>query len=116
MLLQRSEAGAAGARAGPGPARGWAVAAGAAGGLGEHPLAAGALERVDLQARQLVGGGDAGMAEQVARAGDGRTTCDTPGCVTLVADTGSGRPAGESMGAMAAVAERTISSQISDVG
>jgi hypothetical protein len=40
-----------------------AVAAGAAGRLGEHPVAAGALEGVDLELGLLVGGGDAGVAE-----------------------------------------------------
>jgi len=32
----------------------------------QHPVAAGALEDVDLRVRLLVGGGDAGVAEQVA--------------------------------------------------
>jgi hypothetical protein len=40
-----------------------AVGGGAACGLGEHPVAAGALEGVDLQAGLLVGGGDAVVAE-----------------------------------------------------
>jgi hypothetical protein len=40
-----------------------AVGPGAAGGLGEHPIAAGALEGVDLELGLLVGGGDAGIAE-----------------------------------------------------
>jgi len=44
------------------------VGAGAAGGLGEHPVAAGAPEGVDLEVRLLVGGGDAGVAEQVTHA------------------------------------------------
>jgi hypothetical protein len=35
--------------------------------------------------------GDAGVAEQVARAGEGCRTCDTGGSATLTADTGSGR-------------------------
>jgi hypothetical protein len=42
---------------------GGAVGAGAAGGLGEHPIAAGLLQGVDLESRLLVGGGDAGIAE-----------------------------------------------------
>jgi hypothetical protein len=42
------------------------VAAGAAGGLGEHPIAAGTLQGVDLKLRLLVGGGDAGIAEQMS--------------------------------------------------
>ena len=42
---------------------GGSVGAGAAGGLGEHPVAAGALEGVDLEVGLLVGGGDAGIAE-----------------------------------------------------
>ena len=49
---------------------GGAVAAGAAGGLGEHPIAAGALEGVDLELGVLVGGGDAGVAEQMSHAAD----------------------------------------------
>jgi hypothetical protein len=47
-----------------------AVGAGAAGGLGEDPVAAGALEGVDLEVGVLVGGGDAGVAEQMSHAGD----------------------------------------------
>jgi hypothetical protein len=47
---------------------------GAAGGLGEHPGAAGSLEVVDLQVRLLVGGGEAGIAEQLSHAHDGRRT------------------------------------------
>jgi hypothetical protein len=54
--------------------KGGAVAVGAAGGLGEHPVAAGALEGVDLQVGLLVGGGDAGVAEQVSHARDGCRT------------------------------------------
>jgi hypothetical protein len=52
---------------------GGAVAAGAAGGLGEHPIAAGALEGVDLELGVLVGGGDRGIAEQMSH-GQDRTT------------------------------------------
>jgi hypothetical protein len=51
-----------------------AVESRAAGGLGEHPVAAGAVQGVDLQVRLLVGGGDPGVAEQVAHAADGRRT------------------------------------------
>jgi hypothetical protein len=43
---------------------GGAVGAGAAGGLGEDPVAAGVLEGVDLKLGVLVGGGDAGIAKQ----------------------------------------------------
>jgi hypothetical protein len=39
------------------------VGAGAAGGLGEHAIAAGVLQGVDLELWLLVGGGDAGVAE-----------------------------------------------------
>jgi hypothetical protein len=39
------------------------VGAGAAGGLGEDPVAAGRGEGVDLQVWLLVGGGDAGVAQ-----------------------------------------------------
>ena len=52
----------------------WAVGHGAASGLDEHPVAAGTLERVDLQVRLLVGAGDAGIAQQVAHAADRRRT------------------------------------------
>jgi hypothetical protein len=48
---------------------GWAVGAGAAGGLGEHPVAAGELQGVDLERWVLFGGGDAGIAEQMSDAG-----------------------------------------------
>ena len=50
------------------------VGAGAAGGLGEDPIAAGSGEGVDLELGVLVGGGDAGVAEQVSHAADRRTT------------------------------------------
>ena len=50
------------------------VGAGAAGGLGEDPVAAGRGEGVDLQVGLLVGGGDAGVAEQVSHAHDGCRT------------------------------------------
>jgi hypothetical protein len=48
------------------------VGAGAAGGLGEHPIAAGALQGVDRELEVLVGGGDAGIAEQMTHAHDRR--------------------------------------------
>ena len=71
------------------------VGAGAAGGLGEHPIAAGAVEGVDLEVWLLVGGGDAGVAEQVSH---GRVTVsqpsDTGGCATLISDTDSGHRSG----------------------
>jgi hypothetical protein len=50
--------------------KGGAVAAGAAGGLGEHPVAASAIQGVDLQVGLLVGGGDTGIAKQMTHAGD----------------------------------------------
>ena len=53
---------------------GGAVGAGAAGGLGEHPVAAGRGEGVDLELGVLVGGGDAGIAEQMSHAADRRRT------------------------------------------
>jgi hypothetical protein len=53
---------------------GGAVAAGAAGSLSEHPVAAGTLQGVDLELRVLVGGGDAGIAEQMSHAADRLTT------------------------------------------
>jgi hypothetical protein len=52
----------------------WPVGAGAAGRLGEHPVAAGALQGVDLELGLLVGGGDAGVAEQMSHAADRLTT------------------------------------------
>ena len=67
------------------------VAAGAAGGLGEHPVAAGRVEGVDLELGLLVGGGDAGIAKQMT---DGRSVaepCDRAGCATLISHTSSGR-------------------------
>jgi hypothetical protein len=52
-----------------------AVAAGAAaGGLGEHPVAAGRHEGVDLKLELLVGSGDAGVTEQMSHAADRLTT------------------------------------------
>jgi hypothetical protein len=53
---------------------GGAVGAGAAGGLGEHPVAASVLQGVDLELGVLVGGGDAGIAEQMSHAGNRRRT------------------------------------------
>ena len=53
-----------------------AVGAGAAGGLGEHPVAAGRGERVDLELWLLVGGGDAGIAEQMSHPGAGPTATE----------------------------------------
>jgi hypothetical protein len=50
------------------------VAAGAAGGLGEHPVAAGALQSVDLELWLLVGGGNTGVAEQMSHARERRRT------------------------------------------
>jgi hypothetical protein len=69
---------------------GGAVGAGAAGGLGEHPVAAGALEGVDLELWLLVGGGDAGVAEQVSHGLTVAQPSDSGGCATLISDTGSG--------------------------
>ena len=53
---------------------GGAVGAGAAGGLDRDPVAAGPLEGVDLELGLLVGGGDAGIAEQMSHAADRLTT------------------------------------------
>jgi hypothetical protein len=50
------------------------IGAGAAGRLGEDPVAAGVLEGVDLELGVLVGGGDAGIAEQVSHARERRRT------------------------------------------
>jgi hypothetical protein len=46
----------------------------AAGRLGEHAVAAGRSEGVDLELGLLVGGGDASIAEQLSHAADRRTT------------------------------------------
>jgi hypothetical protein len=70
---------------------GGAVGAGAAGGLGEHPIAAGRREGVDLELWLLVGGGDAGIAEQMSHGRTVAEPCDSTGCATLISDTGSGR-------------------------
>ena len=61
---------------------GGAVGAGAAGGLGEHSVAAGALEGVDLEVWLLVGGGDAGIAEQMSHCVTVSQPSDSGGCVT----------------------------------
>jgi hypothetical protein len=50
------------------------VGAGPAGGFDNDPVAAGTLAGVDLEPGLLVGGGDAGMAEQMAHAAERRTT------------------------------------------
>jgi hypothetical protein len=71
-----------------------AVAADAAGGLGEHPVAAGTLQRVDLELWLLVGDGDAGIAEQVTHGRSVAEPCDRAGRATLISDTGSGRVKG----------------------
>jgi hypothetical protein len=67
------------------------VAADAAGRFGEDPGAAGALEGVDLEVWLLVGGGDAGIAEQMTHRGTVAEPCDSGGCATLIVDTGSER-------------------------
>jgi hypothetical protein len=64
---------------------GGAVGAGAVGGLGNDPVAAGALEGVDLELGVLVGGGDAGIAEQVSHALTISQPSDTGGYATLMA-------------------------------
>jgi hypothetical protein len=51
-----------------------AVGSGAAADLDKHPVAAGALKRVDLEVRLLVGGGYLGMTEELAQTDDGRRT------------------------------------------
>jgi hypothetical protein len=67
------------------------VGAGAAGGLGEHPVAAGTLQGVDLELRLLVGGGDASIAEQVSHDVTVSQPSDSGGCATLISDTSSER-------------------------
>jgi hypothetical protein len=56
------------------PARMTLAYRGAAGGLGEHPIAARRGEGVDLELWLLVGGGDAGVAEQAPHAPERPTT------------------------------------------
>jgi hypothetical protein len=69
----------------------WPVGAGAAGSLGEHPGAAGMLKGVDLEVGLLVGGGDAGVAEQMAHAMTVAEPCDSADCATLISGMSSGR-------------------------
>ena len=66
------------------------VGAGAAGRLGEHPIAADVLEGVDLELWLLIGGGDAGIAKEVSHAGERLITSRQRRCGTLIADIGSG--------------------------
>jgi hypothetical protein len=75
-----------------------AVGAGAAGGLGEHPIATGRGQSVDLEVGLLVGGGDAGIAKQVSHAGTVSQPSDRACCATLISDTSSGRLQGPSPG------------------
>src|SRR5215207_7634234 len=75
-----------------------AVTAGAAGGLGGCPIAAGALQGVDLELGLLAGGGCAGVAKQVSHAGSVAEPGDRVGFATLVSDTGSGRTQGPMAG------------------
>jgi hypothetical protein len=67
-----------------------AVGAGAAGGLCEHPVAAGRREGVDLELRVLVGGGDTGIAEQMSHGVTVSQPSDSGGYATLISDTSSG--------------------------
>jgi hypothetical protein len=71
--------------------KGGSVGAGAAGGLGEHPVATGALQRVDVELRLLVGGGDAGIASRCPMPVTVAEPCDNAGSATLISDTGIGR-------------------------
>src|SRR5512133_431869 len=68
-----------------------AVAAGAAGGFGKHPVAAGLLQGVDLELGVLVGGRDPGVTKQMSHGGTVAQPCDSGGCATLISDTSSGR-------------------------
>jgi hypothetical protein len=58
------------------------VGAGAAGGLGEHSIAAGTLQAVDLELWLLVGGGDPGIAVQMSHNVTVPQPSDRPGCAT----------------------------------
>jgi hypothetical protein len=62
--------------------QGGAVGAGAAGGLGEHPVAARRSEGVDLELGVLVGGGDPSVAEEMTHTGTVSQPSDTGGCAT----------------------------------
>jgi hypothetical protein len=53
---------------------GGASGAGAAGRLDKHSIATGGVQRVNLELGLLVGGGDAGIAEQMSHAADRLTT------------------------------------------
>jgi hypothetical protein len=86
-----------------------AVGAGAAGGLGEDPVAAGVLEGVDLELGVLVGGGDASVAEQVSHPGSVTEPSDSRGCATLISDTDSGHLSGGLEGGEFSVAETVVS-------
>ena len=57
--------------------------ASAAGGLDKHPVAASALEGVDLELGVLVGGGDAGIAEQISHVWTVSQPSDTACCEPL---------------------------------
>jgi hypothetical protein len=69
---------------------GGAVGAGAAGGLGEHPIAAGVLEGVDLELGVLVSGGDPGIAKQMSHSRSVAEPYDRVDCATWISDTSSG--------------------------
>jgi hypothetical protein len=71
---------------------GWAVGAGAAGGLGEHPLAAGPLEGVDLEVRLLSAVETRAEPRRCPMPLTVSQPHDTAGCATLISDTGCGRP------------------------
>jgi hypothetical protein len=58
--------------------------AGAASGFGEHAIAAGALEGIDLEAGLFVAGGGAGIAEQMSRAAAVAEPSDSGGYATLI--------------------------------
>jgi hypothetical protein len=56
----------------------WPLVEDTAGFVDEDAIAADGLQRIELQLRLLVGGGDAGVAEQVAHAPDCSRTRLTP--------------------------------------
>ena len=66
------------------------VGAGAAGRLDKDPIAAGALEGINLELGLLVGGGDAGVAEQMSHGVTVSQPSDSGGGATLISDTSSG--------------------------
>jgi len=86
------------------------------GGLGEDPVAAGALEGVDLEVGLLVGGGDAGVAEQMAHVSTVAEPCDSGGCATLIRTRVVDAVTAHGGGGAETVAERAVSATAQRTG